>query len=224
MSADHNSSRPGVGIILAAAPAVFRGLDRRRLRRSSAWLSIAALGIGLASCGSGSSEPHRTTERASSEALDAKVEATNRSLQRAARAGDGPALARAESDLTRLTRQRDAAEPQTVPPAKDPFERELDRFKFTQAPLFVQQITSSEGDHILFASVYRPQFCLKPPDQRLGDVREVYVPMSRRLRAVGVPDFELIVVPMRSTNPSRADALAIGRGARLSLTRRGRSC
>jgi hypothetical protein len=62
------------------------------------------------------------------------------------------------------------------------------------------------------------------PDDRRAAAEQVYGPAARRLRRVGVSDFELLVVPVTPTAPRDDQALAVGRGGRLQLTRRGRNC
>src|SRR5215212_806813 len=155
---------------------------RRYLR---ALFSVVLLAALLTGCGSGQNSARGRGESAKSqsvEAVEARVEAANQRVLQAARSRDRPALAQAERSLTALRKREDAVEGAPDQPSTDPFERELDRFEFKQAPLFVQQITSSENDRVLYTSVFRPQFCLKTPAERLDVVRQVYLPVNARLR------------------------------------------
>ena len=101
--------------------------------------------------------------------------------------------------------------------------RMLDEFRFKQAPLYVQQVTSSD-DHRIYVSVNRDAFCLLRARARLAAAAKVYEPADRRLRKGGVEDFEFILVPVAGTAPTDDRALAIGKRGRLRLTERGRNC
>jgi len=95
-------------------------------------------------------ERRQKRQERSSEALDDTVDQANARLLRAAGARDRAAVVRAEAALAQATRRREAAQRGSTRPVKDPYVRELERFPITRPPLFAQQITSSEDDHVLF--------------------------------------------------------------------------
>ena len=157
------------------------------------------------------------------EAPEEIVDDANKALLRAAKAGRRDAVARQEATLDRLAR-RQAASQQDDPASQGPYGRELDRFPIKQRPLFAQQISSGPDDHVLFVSVFKAHFCLKSTTERRQAVRETYQPLARRLRERKIDDFELLVVPLASNAPRRAQALARVGGSTMSLTARGQSC
>ncbi len=148
------------------------------------------------------------------------VDRADDELARAAKAHDPAGVAIAERKLDALASQ----EPAVSSRAADPFERELDEFAFKQSPLFVQQIESTQGSHVLFASVFREHFCLKSAEARLAAVRAVYRPIDARLRRAGVRDFSMLVVPLAETQANRSDALATATRGAVRLTPAGDRC
>jgi len=158
------------------------------------------------------------------DAMDDAIERANRDLLQAAKAGRRRDVARAEAALAQATRRRDAADKSPAHLPRDPFERELDGFPIKESPLFVQQVTSSDGDHKLFVSVSRPLLCLQSPADRPRRVHETYDPVERRLRGAGIEDFEMIVTPLTLQAPTLSDALVVASGDTVVLTSRGRAC
>jgi hypothetical protein len=176
-------------------------------------------------CGSEPAAPSATTpagSRESEEAHDNAVEAELDAMQSAARRGDRPGVGRAQRELERLHAADPSAPKKSA--ADDPFERAFDEFPFKRAPLFVQQITQTQGSHRVFAGIDRTTFCLLTIEARIAAVEGAYGPIERRLRADRIDDLEFVVVPQRQTAPTIDDALAIGRDGSARLTRDGRGC
>jgi len=156
--------------------------------------------------------------------LDDAIDTANRELFHAAKAGRRTDVARAETALTRASQRRNAAHKPPAHRPKDPYVRELDSFPVKEPPLFAQQMTWSEDDHVLFLSVSRAYLCLKDPADRLRRVRETYAPVERRLRRAGIKDFEIVVTPVTPQAPTRSGALAKGAAGTVTLTNLGRAC
>ena len=205
----------GVGAFVGVQIGHKRAADRDRAAAERARASARA---------EARAEKRELRQEKSSEALDNDVEAANRELIRAARAGQRGAVARAEARLTQASRRSDAAQESNQRPPKQPYARELDRFPVKRAPLFVQQITSSDEDHVLFVAVARPWFCLKSASDRIRRVHATYAPIDRRLRTAGIEDFRMVVTPITLQAPSRSNALAIASAGRVTLSTRGRAC
>jgi hypothetical protein len=159
----------------------------------------------------------------SASALEDEQERLIDQISAASKRGDRAAVARLEKRLTHVSRQSDGTDEQD-PTAAEPYQREIERFNFKQAPLYALQITTSLRDHLVFVSVDPDQFCLRSPAERLSSVRAVFEPADRRLRAGGVRDFEMIVGPPSRAAPERSDALAIGADGEARLTAHGRTC
>jgi len=114
------------------------------------------------------------------EAPDEALEKVSEQLLRATKAGRRGDVARQGAKLAELTRGRTTTEGPAEPTSRAPYERELDRIRIGQAPLVVQQITSSGDDHVLFVSVLKSHFCLKSGGERRQAVRESYEPPRAR--------------------------------------------
>lgn len=154
------------------------------------------------------------------EDADAVIDDGLIAMRKAARRKDLAGVRRAQREIERAA----GAKPSRTSAAREPFEREMEQFPYKRAPLFVQQTTQTQDSHRVFAGVDRATFCLQSRRARLAAVNATYGPIDRRLRAAGVKDFEFVVVPLSQTTSTARDALAIGRGGRARLTRRGGSC
>ena len=97
-------------------------------------------------------------------------------------------------------------------------------FRFKVAPLYVQQIESEESAHRLHVRVNRDAFCLMTPEARLSAAKAVYGPAEATLERAGSDDFRFILEPLGAEAASRRNALAIGSGGKLRLTRAGQDC
>lgn len=143
------------------------------------------------------------------------------SREKAAREGDRDGVAAAERELDELAKGATSKEKSS---AQDPYFRALDEFVFKAGPLYVQQITTSQDDHVLFVGVQREAYCLLAPDRRVTAANAVYLPMHGRLVAEKIDDLEFLVVPVTETTPTRDSVLARGSGGKLKLTARGEKC
>src|SRR5215212_5237834 len=208
---------PAVAIACAALVAIAlgawigTGIGHRRAERKAQQADARA-------------ERREARQERSSAALDEALDRANRRLLQAARAGQSRAVARAEAALVRASRRADAADGGRGKLPKRPYAREVERFAIKRPPLVAQQITSSDDDHVLFVAVQRAYFCFKTAPERVRSVREVYLPIRRRLARAGVHDFEMVVGPPSSRAPTRSTAFAIARGSDVRLTGRGRRC
>jgi hypothetical protein len=173
--------------------------------------------------GDGESGSEDSGEERAAARLDLEVEETLDALTAAAQRGDQGVAARLAQRLDELSR-RDNDERPPGPLPEDPFLRMLERFPIKRAPLFAQQITSTEDGHELLVGVQPAIFCLKPAAERRTAAEAVYSRQDRHLRQRGVRDFAFVVVPVGAGNPTRDDALAIGEDGALRLTARGRRC
>ena len=170
--------------------------------------------------------PQAQQEAGELEKIERSKENANRALERAAKAGDAAALRAAERMLNQASRKARAARPATDATPEDPLTQYLGTFPYKEAPLFIQQTTRTvdADDRELFASVLREQFCLKTRRQRLAAVRHAYEHGDKYLRAHGVTDFELIVVPVKPTGAVKSDALALAADGKVRLAKKGQRC
>jgi hypothetical protein len=143
-------------------------------------------------------------------------------MHRAAVRGDRAALAQSQRTLERLA-QTDPR-PARTSTETDPFARALEAFAFKRAPLFVQQIRSTDASHRMTAGVDRAAFCLLTPGARQAAVRGAYEPLVRRLRGDGIRDLKFVVVALTQREPTAKQELAIAERGTVKLTARGRAC
>jgi len=190
--------------------------------------TAGAVGCGQSSGGARStsaSSPGQSAQQIASEKHDNDAQRANDDLARAARAKDRAAVGRAQRKLDELARSDPSpAVDAAGPPSTDQYRNVIDGFAFKQAPLYVQQITTSDSDHDAFVAVIVEQFCLSTIDVRTKAANSVYEQLDARLRKAQITDLAFIVVPVTQTAPTRGQALAIGRGGHLRLTKRGRTC
>jgi len=182
--------------------------------RIALFVAAAVLVIAATACGGGERRPVASTPASGAARSDRLIDQSLTRRRRAAAAGDRAAVAREEATLDQLT-ARNSGAPRRG--ASDPFVRMLDAFRFKTGPLYVQQITSSDGSHRLYVSVDKNAFCLRPPAARREAVEAVYLPADRKLRAVGVTDFDFVLIALATTAPSIERALARGRRGRVEL-------
>lgn len=152
------------------------------------------------------------------------VDRANDQLTRAAHAKDRRAVARAQRKLDELARTDTTT---GSPAALSVYQQALGAFKFKQAPLYAQQLLSSDvnDDHRAYAGVMEDLFCLSSTKTREGAATAVYAPLEQRMRKAGITDFALIIVAVaQRANPQESQALAIGRHGQLRLTKRGQTC
>lgn len=199
----------------------------RAARRVASIVSATVLLISAGACGSdpGRPAPRPATvaaEQSTAERQDSLVDDALRAMHQAAVAGDRPGVDRAWQQLEQLARSDPA--PKAPSTAADPYERAMDDFAFKRAPLYVQQISTTDGSHRVYAGVDRAAFCLLTTDARLAAVRGAYAPLDRRLRSAGVDDLQFVVVPLTRQEATLDRAFAVGRRATIRLTARGRRC
>lgn len=201
--------------------------------RAKSAIVLAIVAAGGAGCGQSSGDtrttpgsgPQGTVQQIAADKRDDDTQRANDELARAARAKDRAGVARAQRRLDELARTDPTpASGAPGPPSADDYRGALDGLAFKQGPLYVQQITTSDSDHVAFVSVIVDQFCLATIAARTQAANAVYAPLDARLRKAGVTDFAFLVVPVTQTAPTRGQALAIGRHGRLRLTKRGRTC
>jgi len=190
-----------------------------------ATVRACVIAVAASGCGSDPSAPTQPAPPPGRQAADARDNAVERQItemHRAARAGDISAVGRAQRELERLAATDPG--PATKSSASDPFTRVVEEFAFKRAPLFVQQISTTESSHRLYAGVDRAAFCLLTPDARQAAVDGALEPIDRRLRAEGISDLQFVVVALTRTAATMDRALAIGRRGSVRLTQRGRAC
>ncbi len=188
-------------------------------------VTVCALGAAIGACSDADDRSDRRAPAVDQEAVDRRdreVERALTAMRAAALRNDRAAVERQQQELERLARSDPEAKAKSS--ARDPFERVLDDFEFKRAPLFVQQIMSSPGNHRVFVGVDRPTYCLLAPEARRSVVEQVYGPAERKLRAAGVTDLEFVVVPVTGRVATFKQALAVGRMGTVRLTQRGRAC
>jgi len=195
------------------------------VRRVIAIMAVASISVGASACGSQPAAPERPALPAGQQAADDHDNAIERELaamKRAANNRDPSAVGVAQRELERLAATDPT--PAKASAAKDPFVRVFEEFGFKRAPLYVQQISTTDGSHTVYAGVDRASFCLLTADARQAAVEGAYKPIDRRLRAAGVRDLRFVVVVLTQTTATSDQALAIGEHAGVRLTSRGRRC
>lgn len=192
---------------------------------------VSIVAAGTVACGQSGgdaapdarSAPGATPQQRAAQDHDLAVDRANSALRQAAAEKDRPGVLRAQRQLDALA--RDDPGPQSAGPGgDDAYAEVIGTLRFKQAPLYVQQVATSDSDHRAFVAVFAEQFCLLTTEARTQAARAVYEPLERRMRAQDVTDFELVLVPLSESAPTRARALAVGRDGRLALTARGRAC
>lgn len=188
-------------------------------------LCLGAVCVLLASasgCGGDTQAPGNTRPGGVQQAIarhDLAVDSALSTMHNAAVKGDRGGVAAAQRELEQLA-QTDPT-PAGTSTDTDPFRRVIDEIAFKRAPLFIQQIATSDGSHRVYAGVDRGAFCLLTPASRRAAVADVYLPIERRMRARRITDWQLVVVRLTSTAPTATDALAIGRRRDIRLAKGG---
>lgn len=103
-----------------------------------------------------------------------------------------------------------------------PFERAVHKLPVRNPPLYVEQYITGEG-HKVYTAVDEKRFCKLSAARRKAAVSSFYRAADRSVRRAGVKDFVQVVTPLAATTDN-LPALATGKGGKVSLSRRGRSC